>query len=186
MLGLAQTDRVTKLSDAQCDCLRLVAEHRSSKEIARLLMISSHTVDQRLKRAASILAVESRFEAARMFASYERENGLAQPVYERLVYQGPDLPLFNDSADMEVPANEQDPLGGGVEGTTLREAQASYFSMFEPQAKPRTLSSILKDAGYENDLSTSWRLAAVLAIMLIGVFGFAILVSVVEGLSRIY
>ncbi len=186
MLGLAQTDRVTKLSDAQCDCLRLVAEHRSSKEIARLLMISSHTVDQRLKRAASILAVESRFEAARMFASYERENGFAQPVYERLVYQRPDLPLFNDSADIGVSANEQDPLDGSVEGTSLHEAQASYFSMFEPQAKPRTLSSILGGARLENDLPTSWRIAAVLAIMVLGIIGFAILVSVVEGISRIY
>lgn len=186
MLGLAQTDRVTKLSSAQCDCLRLVAENRSSKEIARLLAVSPHTVDQRLKRAASILAVESRFEAARLFASYERENGFPQPIYESLVYQCPDIPLYDEAAHMVAPANEQDPLGGSGEGTTLHEAQASYFGMFESQAKPRTLSSILSDVGYENDLSTSWRLVAVLAIMLAGVLGFAILVSVVEGLSRIY
>lgn len=186
MLGIAHTDRVAKLSSAQRDCLRLVAEHRSSKEIARLLSISPHTVDQRLKRATSILAVESRFEAARLFASFERENAIVQPVYESLVYQRPDLSHLDELADMELPVNERDPLNGSAGAATLHEAQAGYFGMFESHAAPRTLSSILSQFGYENDLSTTWRLVAVLAIMLAGIFGFAILVSVVEGLSRIY
>jgi DNA-binding CsgD family transcriptional regulator len=186
MFGLAQADRVAKLSGAQCDCLRLVAEHRSSKEIARLLMISPHTVDQRLKRAANILAVDSRFEAARMFASYERENGLSRRLYESLVYQSPDLPHTPEAVQMVEPPSEQDPMGGSKASSTLHEVQASYFGMFEPRSKPRTLSSILSQSGYENDLSTTWRLFAVLVIMLAGVFGFAMLVSVVEGLSRIY
>ena len=185
MLGLAQTDRINKLSDGQRDCLRLVAENRSSKEIARILAISPHTVDQRLKRAASILAVESRFEAARVFTSHERQHGLSLPTYESLVYQRPDLLEFEEFGDITLPANEQDPRGGSGEGPMLHEAQASYFGMFEAQAKPRTLLSILAD-GYENDLPTSWRLVAILAIMLFGVVGFAILVNVVEGLSRIY
>lgn len=186
MLGLAQADRVTKLSDAQRDCLRLVAEHRSSKEIARLLMISPHTVDQRLKRATNILAVDSRFEAARLLVNHERQHGPIHPLYERLVYQSPDLSLGCDGAEMDVPSSEQDLLGGSGGHSTLHEAQASYFSMFEHQPKPRTLMSILSDAGYENDLSTSSRLVVVFAIMLFGVVGFAALVSVVEGLSRIY
>lgn len=186
MLGLAQTDRVAKLSDGQRDCLRLVAENWSSKEIARILAISPHTVDQRLKRAATILAVESRFEAARVFASHSRQNGPSLPVYESLVYQPPGLSQFKKFADIDVPANERDPLGGSGEDATLHEAQASYFSMFGAQAKPRTLLSILADAGYENDLPTSWRLVAILAIMLFGIVGFAVLVNVVEGLSRIY
>ena len=186
MFGVAQADRVAKLSSAQCDCLRLVAEHRSSKEIARLLMISPHTVDQRLKRATNILAVDSRFEAARMFMSCERENGLAPQVYESLVYQSSGLPLYADEGQITGSPSEQDPLGGSRGSSTLHEAQASYFGMFESQAKPRTLSSILSQSGYENDLSTTWRLFAVLVIMLAGVFGFAILVSVVEGLSRLY
>ncbi len=186
MFGLAQADRVAKLSGAQCDCLRLVAEHRSSKEIARLLMISPHTVDQRLKRATNILAVDSRFEAARMFASYERDHGLAPRVYESLVYQSSDLPNYPEEAQLILPHGEQDPLGGSKESSTLHEAQSSYFGMFESQTKPRMLSSILSQSGYENDLSTTWRLLAVLVIMLAGVFGFAILVSAAEGLSRIY
>jgi DNA-binding CsgD family transcriptional regulator len=186
MFGLAQANRVAKLSSAQCDCLRLVAEHRSSKEIARLLLISPHTVDQRLKRATSILSVDSRFEAARMFASYERENGLTPRIYESLVYQSSGLSRHTEAAQMIEQPSEQDPMGGSKDSSTLHEAQASYFGMFEPSVKPRTLSSILMQSGYENDLSTTWRLVAVLVIMLAGIFGFAILVSVVEGLSRIY
>ena len=186
MFGVAQADRIADLSSAQCDCLRLVAEHRSSKEIARLLMISPHTVDQRLKRATNILAVDSRFEAARMFASYERANGLEPHIYESLVYQSSGLPLYPDPAQMVEPPIEQDPMDGSKEGSTLHEAQASYFGMFESHARPRSLSSILSQSGYENDLSTTWRLLTILAIMLAGVFGFAILVSIVEGLSRIY
>lgn len=186
MLGLAEADRVAKLSGAQCDCLRLVAENRSSKEIARLLMISPHTVDQRLKRATNILAVDSRFEAARMFAGYERENGLEPRIYESLVYQSSGLSLYPEAGQMTEPPSEQDPVGGSKEGSTLHEAQARYFGMFEQQANPRRLSSILSDAGYENDLPASWRIASVFVIMILGVFGFAILVSVAEGISRIY
>ena len=186
MLGLARIDRVNNLTDGQRDCLRLVAENRSSKEIARILAISPHTVDQRLKRATAILSAESRFEAARLFTSHERQGDLSPPTYEALVYQRPDLSRFAEHADIGVPASEQDPLGGSGEDATLHEAQASYFSMFEASAKPRSLLSILADTGYENDLSASWRLAVILAIMLFGVVGFAVLVNVVEGLSRIY
>ena len=186
MLGLAQADRIAKLSSGQCDCLRLVAEHRSSKEIARSLAISPHTVDQRLKRAASILAVGSRFEAARVFASYERETGTAPSVYDALIYQSPGLSRFGDLAEMDRLPDEPDPLGGGGEDRTLHEAQASYFSMFESQAKPRTLLSILSETRYENDLPASWRMMAIVAIMFLGIIGFAVLVSIAEGLSRIY
>lgn len=186
MIGLAQADRVAKLSNAQRDCLRLVAEHRSSKEIARLLMISPHTVDQRLKRAANILAVDSRFEAARVFVSYARENAPTPQLYESLVYQRPDISKYPEAAQVVGPPGEQDPLGGSKVSSTLHEAQASYFGMFESLPKTRTLSSILSQSEYENDLSTTWRLVAILVIMLAGVFGFSILVSVVEGLSRLY
>lgn len=186
MLGLARTDQVSNLTDGQRDCLRLVAENRSSKEIARILAISPHTVDQRLKRAAAILCAESRFEAARLFTSHERQGDLSRPIYEALVYQRPDLSRLAEQAHVGLPASERDPLGGSGEGATLHEAQASYFSMFEAPAKPRSLSSILTAVEYENDLPTSWRLVVILAIMIFAVVGFAVLVNVVEGLSRIY
>jgi len=44
-------DRVAKLSEGQLDCLRLVDQHLSSKEIAVELGISPHTVDQRIRQS---------------------------------------------------------------------------------------------------------------------------------------
>jgi len=57
------------LSDGQKAALALVAQYKSSKEIARMLGISPHTVDQRMKRVQAILGVNSRFEAARLYAA---------------------------------------------------------------------------------------------------------------------
>ena len=64
-------ERLNKLSEAQRICLRMVFMHMSSKDIARELGISPHTVDQRLKGAMQILGVDSRVEAARILARHE-------------------------------------------------------------------------------------------------------------------
>ena len=61
-------DRVARLSPGQLDCLRLVDQHLSSKEIATELKISPHTVDQRIRGALHILGVERRTQAARLVA----------------------------------------------------------------------------------------------------------------------
>jgi DNA-binding CsgD family transcriptional regulator len=62
--GIAADDviaqRVARLTPGQLDCLRLVDQHLSSKEIAAELSISPHTVDQRIRQALHILGVERR------------------------------------------------------------------------------------------------------------------------------
>ena len=62
--------RVAKLTAAQLDCLRLVDQHLSSKEIAAELGISPHTVDQRIRQSLAILGVERRAQAARIVSQY--------------------------------------------------------------------------------------------------------------------
>ncbi|MGI8705984.1 MAG: sigma factor-like helix-turn-helix DNA-binding protein [Sphingomicrobium sp.] len=74
--------RVARLTDGQLECLRLVDQHLSSKEIAVELGISSHTVDQRIRQALQILAVDRRAQAARIVAQY------GEP-YQRLIHQPP-------------------------------------------------------------------------------------------------
>ena len=76
--------RVQRLSVGQLDCLRLVNEHLSSKEIAATLAISPHTVDQRIRGALQILGVERRSQAARIVARYGGE-------YQRLIHQSPHI-----------------------------------------------------------------------------------------------
>jgi DNA-binding CsgD family transcriptional regulator len=71
-----------ELTEGQKDCLRLVDEHHTSKEIARILGISPFTVDQRLDAARRKLNAVSRKDAAKIFAAMEN-GALSQPfVYE--------------------------------------------------------------------------------------------------------
>lgn len=79
---------VERLSQGQIDCLLLVNQHLSSKEIALRLNISSHTVDQRIRFALEKLGVERRGEAARMVASTLSPSDAA---YQRLIHQPPHI-----------------------------------------------------------------------------------------------
>jgi DNA-binding CsgD family transcriptional regulator len=63
--------RQEALTEGQKECLRLVASHYTSKEIARKLGISHFTVDQRLDAARNKLHASSRKEAALLFVSLE-------------------------------------------------------------------------------------------------------------------
>lgn len=65
------------LSEGQRACLRMVQLQMTSKEIARHLGISSHTVDQRIRFAMRTLGSSSRNEAAMALAILE---GAAVPV----------------------------------------------------------------------------------------------------------
>ena len=82
--------RVARLTAGQLDCLQLVDQHLSSKEIAAELDISPHTVDQRIRQALQILGVERRAQAARLVAQYSGP-------YQRLIHQSPHIeaPNFN-------------------------------------------------------------------------------------------
>jgi DNA-binding CsgD family transcriptional regulator len=78
----AMAERVARLSRGQLDCLLLVDQHLSSKEIAAELHISPHTVDQRIRGALQALGVERRTQAARIVARH-------QGSYQRLIHQSP-------------------------------------------------------------------------------------------------
>ena len=80
--------KVSRLSQGQIDCLLLVDQHLSSKEISLRLGISPHTVDQRIRGALEKLGVERRGEAARMVAAVLDPN---QAAYQRLIHQSPHI-----------------------------------------------------------------------------------------------
>lgn len=92
--GDAGVQRVThsavELTEGQKACLRLVDDHLTSKEIARILGISPFTVDQRLDAARRKLTASTRKDAAKIFASLEKRD-LSEPlVYEAQRVEGPD------------------------------------------------------------------------------------------------
>ena len=60
-------DRLAALTDKQREVLELLLEHKTSKEIARELEISPHTVDQRIDFAKRKLGARSRSELAMTF-----------------------------------------------------------------------------------------------------------------------
>lgn len=68
---------IERLTPRERECLRLVAEHLHSKEIARRLRISQHTVDGHLNEARRRLGVASRRDAARLLVAWE---GLKTPL----------------------------------------------------------------------------------------------------------
>lgn len=72
-------DRISKLTEAQRDCLRLVRAHYQIKEIAAALKIAPSTVNARLERARRTLGAHNSNEAARMLAQHEERLGLWIP-----------------------------------------------------------------------------------------------------------
>jgi DNA-binding CsgD family transcriptional regulator len=95
-------DRVARLTEGQRQCLMLVNQHRSSKEIALQLGISSHTVDQRIRQALQILGVERRGQAARLVAAND------QPAYQRLIDQPPHSDL------LAAPPHQHEAVGNQI------------------------------------------------------------------------
>jgi DNA-binding CsgD family transcriptional regulator len=106
------TDSVILLTDGQRDCLRLVYNHMKSKDIARVLGVSPHTVDMRLRTAMRTLGVGSRIEAARVLVQEESGGETTPDLYQPLIYQAPDVADAADSAIMQSPA-----LDGGIAAT---------------------------------------------------------------------
>lgn len=90
---------ISLLSAAQIETLRHVYEHKNSKQIARLMNVSPHTVDERVRRVLKKLNVSNRIEAARILAVH----GVFDHVtpYQPLTYQLIDLGDAAPAADAD-------------------------------------------------------------------------------------
>ena len=84
LIDVTMAERVGRLSPGQLDCLLLVDQHLSSKEIAAQLKISPHTVDQRIRGALQTLGVERRTQAARVVARHHEPS-------HRVIQQSPHM-----------------------------------------------------------------------------------------------
>ena len=84
---------LTRLTAKQREVLDLLIEHKTSKEISRVLGISPHTVDQRIMLARDKLRLSSRSEVA-------KEYRKLLIIYERSTYEethiSPSLMPFNN------------------------------------------------------------------------------------------
>jgi len=167
--------RVARLSAGQLDCLLLVNEHLSSKEIATELDISPHTVDQRIRGALHILGVERRSQAARIVAQHSGP-------YQRLIHQSPHIEGSSASGHPEAAVRNQirhADRAGEAEGAGFRTEQRavafgpSLFLPFATRSYPR------------NEMTVGQRLFWIVMIAIGAAFSAGMYLAGLESLSRL-
>ena len=149
---------ISLLSAAQIETLRHVFEHKNSKEIARLMNVSPHTVDERVRRSLKKLNVSNRVEAATILA----RNGVFDDVtpYQPLTYQ----PLHL-SVD---PAADEGDLG-----------QGSFWQIFNIGLPVPTKSQPINRHGLLE------RIIWPILIAFVTILAFSALYSILVGLGRL-
>ncbi|TSB01597.1 helix-turn-helix transcriptional regulator [Sphingorhabdus contaminans] len=175
-----------ELTERQIDVLVRVAQLKSSKQIARELGISHHTVDQRLRTIIEKLGVESRADAARAYVAFLGRNPLDEKlIYEDTAYQFPHLVDGAILSEQEPSAGEWNPAADGT-GQRLQEVQAHYFAGDVSAPPARSVFSVLLEADRKNRLTVWGRALCILATMFLTLLVMGALVGLAEGLSRLF
>lgn len=170
----AMAERVARLSRGQLDCLLLVDQHLSSKEIAAELQISPHTVDQRIRGALQTLGVERRTQAARIVARHQEQ-------YQRLIHQSPYIE--------GTPAQEQ---SVGAVSHQIRHADRAGESGgpdLNTEQRPVTWSSLplpfATRSHPRNEMSVGLRLLWIVLIATGAAFSAGMYLAGLESLARL-
>jgi DNA-binding CsgD family transcriptional regulator len=171
----AMAQRIARLSAGQLDCLRLVDQHLSSKEIAVELGISPHTVDQRVRQSLQILGVARRAQAARIVAKY-------RGPYQRLIHQAPYIPAEPESGHSEAAVSHQirhaDRAGkAGGSGFITEQRPESFWSSLQPPFATRS--------NPRNEMSVGQRLFWVVTIAIGAAFSAGMYLAGLESLARL-
>ncbi|WP_339689331.1 helix-turn-helix transcriptional regulator [uncultured Parasphingorhabdus sp.] len=169
-----------KLNDGQRDCLRLVLAHHNSKEIARELGVSPHTVDQRLRIAMRIMEVPSRFEAARKFAAFEADD-----QYQPLIYQMPEVERGRKNGKLVSPTERTASDRTGSEDDISNVDGNIAIMAFGRSETRRRRIPVPRYRGERNNLGTVARLGWILAIAIGSALSFGGLIAGLEALSRL-
>lgn len=134
---------LSQLTDGQRDCLRLVYNHMTSKDIARTLGVSPHTVDMRLRTAMKVLGVATRIDAARLLMQDEHgpdvmpalplsdDSQTADPTYQPLIYGSSDMASPTESAIFGASGSAASGAATGQDP-----AQALTANLFNPSFDP--------------------------------------------------
>jgi DNA-binding CsgD family transcriptional regulator len=164
------------LTQGQLDCLRLVAQHLSSKEIAAELGISPHTVDQRIRHALQTLGVSRRSQAARIVAR------VGEP-YQRLIHQSPHIEEKAAPGDPGTAASNQIRHAGrageawGSTGFQTEQKRALFWPSlqlpFATRSHPR------------NEMSVGLRLLWIAVIAMGAAFSAGMYLAGLESLARL-
>jgi DNA-binding CsgD family transcriptional regulator len=88
-------ETIARLTERQKDCLRLVANGYTSKEIGRQLGLSPSTVDNHILTATQTIGAASRAEAGRLLVSSEARQKLPRETPD---LAEPDVSAFSSSS----------------------------------------------------------------------------------------
>ena len=167
--------RVARLTPGQLDCLRLVDQHLSSKEIAAELGISPHTVDQRVRQALATLGVERRAQAARIVAQYHGP-------YQRLIHQSPYIEPSARTGQSEAAVSNQirhaDRAGKAGEAGFLTEQRPASF-------RPSLQLPFATRSNPRNEMSVGQRLFWIVVIAIGAAFAAGMYLAGLESLARL-
>jgi DNA-binding CsgD family transcriptional regulator len=167
--------RVARLTPGQLDCLRLVDQHLSSKEIAAELGISPHTVDQRVRQALATLGVERRAQAARIVAQYSGP-------YQRLIHQSPYIEPSARTGQSEAAVSNQirhaDRAGKAGEAGFLTEQRPASF-------RPSLQLPFATRSNPRNEMSVGQRLFWIVVIAIGAAFAAGMYLAGLESLARL-
>ena len=171
--------RVARLTPAQLDCLILVDQHLSSKEIAAELHISPHTVDQRIRQALGILGVERRTQAARIVAQHA---AVGEQPYQRLIHQSPYIEPTPAPGHPEDAVSTQirhaDRAGEiGAAGFITEQRPAPFRPSLQPPFATRS--------NPRNEMSVGQRLFWIAAIAIGAAFSAGMYLAGLESLARL-
>jgi DNA-binding CsgD family transcriptional regulator len=174
-INVTMAGRVARLSRGQLDCLLLVDQHLSSKEIAAELNISPHTVDQRIRGALQTLGVERRTHAARLVAQHHEP-------YQRLIHQSPYIegpaPTGQSGGAISIQIRHAD-RAGETGRPDLNTEQSSGFLRsplplpFATRSQPR------------NEMSVGFRLLWIFLIATGAAFSAGMFLAGLESLARL-
>ena len=179
---------VDRLTKGQADCLRLVAQHLSSKEIALQLGISSHTVDQRIRGALQALGVERRSQAARMLIEGDQRSPPPQsqiepqpnPAYQPLIHQPPYI------AEPDNIAHQSEAISYQIRHADR--AEGSGNTGFETEQKTLSRSPLVlpfaTSSHPSNEMSVVQKLTSIVVIAIGASFSAGMFLAGLESLSR--
>lgn len=177
-----EADRITKLTEAQRVCLRMVLMHLSSKDIARELGISPHTVDQRLRLAIQALGVANRFEAARILARYEN-----QAPYQSAVYQAPHVapqPIRATVDPTDIHGVRQG--NEAFHGSAVREEQIAFRTPAFATGSAFVNLPFPTPGRERNDLNITQRLGWIVSIAIASALAFGGLLAGLDALKHLF
>lgn len=152
-------DRELSLTGKQREALNLLIQHKTSKEISRILGISPHTVDQRIESAKRKFGVDSRGELAQAYQQYLQS---CQKLTYGISHIAEPVPSV-DSSISDMPEDEQaklDPPRIDLDG----------------QGPPPVGYQVVHELFY-GPIGTAYRLVAILIIAIL------LIVAVLGGIS---